>query len=161
MSAYWSILSLGGSYGICDPWGELNTMRGFPGGWDDKESACNAGDLGLIPGLGRSPGEGNGNSLYSCLENVIFGVNWILYHIVFLIWINWILNGSYIIQGTEGANHPINVRLENFCQTSQQWASGQKLGLPKSWAGITSEKQTCPWTHGFLTSKGSCSSFPC
>ena len=35
-----------------------------------KESACNAGDLGLIPGLGRSPGEGNGNLLqYSCLEN--------------------------------------------------------------------------------------------
>ena len=37
-----------------------------------KESACNAGDLGLIPGLGRCPGEGNGNSLqYSCLENPI------------------------------------------------------------------------------------------
>ena len=35
-----------------------------------KESACNAGDLDLIPGLGRSPGEGNGNTLqYSCLEN--------------------------------------------------------------------------------------------
>ena len=35
-----------------------------------KESACNARDLGLIPGLGRSPGEGNGNPLqYSCLEN--------------------------------------------------------------------------------------------
>ena len=35
-----------------------------------KESACNAGDLGLIPGLGRSPGGGHGNPLqYSCLEN--------------------------------------------------------------------------------------------
>ena len=34
---------------------------GFPGGSDDTESACNAGDLGFIPGLGRSPGEGNGN----------------------------------------------------------------------------------------------------
>ena len=35
-----------------------------------KKSACNAGDLGLIPGSGRSPGEGNGNPLqYSCLEN--------------------------------------------------------------------------------------------
>ena len=42
----------------------------IPGGSDCKESACNAGDLGLIPGLGRSPGEGNGNTLqYSCLEN--------------------------------------------------------------------------------------------
>ena len=39
----------------------------FPGGSDGKESTCNAGDLGLIPGSGRSPGEGNGNPLqYSC-----------------------------------------------------------------------------------------------
>ena len=42
---------------------------GFPGGSDSKESTCNAGDLGSIPGLGRSPGEGNGYPLqYSCLE---------------------------------------------------------------------------------------------
>ena len=42
----------------------------FPGGSDGKESACNAGDMGLIPGSGRSPGEGNGDPLqYSCLEN--------------------------------------------------------------------------------------------
>ena len=47
----------------------LPTM-GFPGGSDGKASACNAGDPGSIPGLGRSPGEGNGNLLlYSCLEN--------------------------------------------------------------------------------------------
>ena len=44
--------------------------RSFPGGSDSKESACNAGDLGLIPGLGRSPGEKNGYPLqYFCLEN--------------------------------------------------------------------------------------------
>ena len=43
---------------------------GFPGGSDGNESACNVGDLGLIPGLGRSPGEGHGNPIqYSCLEN--------------------------------------------------------------------------------------------
>ena len=43
---------------------------GFPGGSEDKVSACNAGDPGSIPGSGRSPGEGNGNPLqYSCLEN--------------------------------------------------------------------------------------------
>ena len=43
--------------------------KGFPGGSDGKESASNAGDLGLIPGLERSPGEGNGYPLqYSCLE---------------------------------------------------------------------------------------------
>ena len=46
------------------------TAWGFPGGSDCKESAYNAGDLGSIPGLGRSPGEGHGNPLkYSCLEN--------------------------------------------------------------------------------------------
>ena len=43
---------------------------GFPGGSDGKASACNAGDPGSIPGLGRSPGEGNDNPLqYSYLEN--------------------------------------------------------------------------------------------
>ena len=43
---------------------------GFPGRSDGKESACNAGDPGLIPGLGRSPRKGNGNPFqYSCLEN--------------------------------------------------------------------------------------------
>ena len=43
---------------------------GFPGGSDGNESSCNVGDLGLIPGLGRSPGEGHGNPLQnSCLEN--------------------------------------------------------------------------------------------
>ena len=43
---------------------------GFPSGSVGKESACNAGDPGLIPGLGKSPGEGNGNPLQcSCLEN--------------------------------------------------------------------------------------------
>ena len=42
----------------------------FPGGSDGKESTCNAGGLGLIPGLGRSPGEGNDYPLwYSCLKN--------------------------------------------------------------------------------------------
>ena len=50
---------------------------GFPGGSDSKASACNAGDPGLIPGSGRSPGEGNGNSLqYSCLENFMDGGAW-------------------------------------------------------------------------------------
>ena len=49
----------------------------FPGGSEVKASACNAGDLGLIPGLGRSPGEGNGNPLqYSCLENPMDGGAW-------------------------------------------------------------------------------------
>ena len=45
----------------------MNSM-GFPGGLDGKVSACSVGDLGSIPGLGRSPGGGHGNPLqYSCL----------------------------------------------------------------------------------------------
>ena len=48
----------------------FKNILGLSGGSHGKESACNAGDLGLIPELGRSPGEGNGYSLqYSCLEN--------------------------------------------------------------------------------------------
>ena len=49
--------------------GYLTMYLGFPGGLDAKESACNAGDLDLMPGSGRFPREGNGNSLqHSCLE---------------------------------------------------------------------------------------------
>ena len=49
----------------------------FPGGLDGKASAYNAGDPGSIPGLGRSPGEGNGNTLqYSCLENPMDSAAW-------------------------------------------------------------------------------------
>ena len=45
-------------------------MWGFPGGSDGKGPACNVGDPGSIPGLGRSPGEGNGSPLqHSCLEH--------------------------------------------------------------------------------------------
>ena len=48
----------------------IDTSGGLPYSSDGKESACNAGDLGSIPGSGRSPVEGNGNPLrYSCLEN--------------------------------------------------------------------------------------------
>jgi len=47
---------------------EKNSYQGFPGGSDGKESACNAGDWGLIPGLGRSPGKEIGYPLQYCLE---------------------------------------------------------------------------------------------
>ena len=53
------------------------TNKSFPGGSEVKASASNAGDLGLIPGSGRSPGEENGNPLqYSCLENPMDGGAW-------------------------------------------------------------------------------------
>ena len=52
---------------------------GFPGGSAGKESACNAGDLGLIPGLGRSPGEGKGyppqcSGLENSLDCIVHGI---------------------------------------------------------------------------------------
>ena len=51
-------------------WAFFKGFINFPGDSDGKESACNAGDLGSIPRLGRSTGEGNGNPLqFSCLEN--------------------------------------------------------------------------------------------
>ena len=54
-----------------------NSCLNFPGGSDGKVSACNAGDLGSIPGSGGSPEEGNGNPLqYSCLENPMGGGAW-------------------------------------------------------------------------------------
>ena len=57
---------------------------GFPGGLNGKESGCNAGDLDLIPGLGRSTGEGNGYSFQcSCLENPLDrGTWWATVHVV-------------------------------------------------------------------------------
>ena len=59
---------------------ELRTLKchlGFCSITDGKESACNAGDLGLIPGLRQPPGEGNGYPLqYSCLENPMDRVAW-------------------------------------------------------------------------------------
>ena len=58
-------------------YGKPRTILGFPCNSVGKESACNAGNLGSIPGLGRSPGEGNGNPLqYACLENSMDGGAW-------------------------------------------------------------------------------------
>ena len=61
---------------------------GFPSGSEVKASACSVGDLGLIPGSGRSPGEGNGNPLqYSCLENPVDrGAWWATVHGVSKSW---------------------------------------------------------------------------
>ena len=56
-----------------DPfWYLFRYLLGFPGGSPGQESSCNVGDLGLIPGLGRSPGEGNSYPLQFCgLENSV------------------------------------------------------------------------------------------
>ena len=67
-----------GGLAYCDSWGRKEsdaTELNWTEGSDGKESACNVGDLGLIPGLGRSPGVGHGNSLqYSCLDRGVWGL---------------------------------------------------------------------------------------
>ena len=61
---------VGASLLFCQPLFCSFCVPGFPGDSDGKEFACSVEDLGLIPGLRRSPGEGNGNLFqYSCLEN--------------------------------------------------------------------------------------------
>ena len=67
---------------LADKSGLSNANKGFPGGADRKESACNAEDLDSIPGLGRTTEEGNGYSLqYSCWENSMDrGASWAILH---------------------------------------------------------------------------------
>ena len=69
-------------------WCYFCRSQGFPGGSEVKASACNVGDLGSIPGLRRSPGEGNGNPLqYSCLANPMDrGAWWATLHRVAKSW---------------------------------------------------------------------------
>jgi len=66
----------------------MNCYLGFPGSSDDEESTCNAGNLGSIPGLGRSLGGGNGNPFqYSCLENPMDrGAWWATVHVLTQSW---------------------------------------------------------------------------
>ena len=84
-------------------WGGLGNLRGFPDTSDGKESACNVGDLGLIPGSGRSPGERNGNPLqYSCLENSMDrGAWWAL-----RIWAAFLKSGHMVARLLEGSQDP-------------------------------------------------------
>ena len=72
-----TLSSMKATFSMSENFVTLFGTLGFPGGSDGKASVCNAGDLGSIPGLGRSPGEGNGNALqYSCLENPTDGGTW-------------------------------------------------------------------------------------
>ena len=75
LSKAWHQMQLVACYSMIGFWWvckQLIYYGDFPGGSDGKESACNEGDLGLIPGLGKSPGEGIGFPVqYSCLENAM------------------------------------------------------------------------------------------
>ena len=82
----------------------------FPGGSDSKESACNAGGQGSIPGLGRSPGKGNGNPLqYFCLENSTHRGD---------LWAT-VLWGHKESDTTERLTHNTHLRNERSARTSQ------------------------------------------
>ena len=100
---------------------------GFPDGSDGKESACNAGDWGSIPGLGRTPSEGNGYPLqYSCLENSMGrGCWWATVDGLQRVGHNWHFHCSSL---------PVQFRISD---------PGQSLSLFHSWAML------CPPSPGF------------
>ena len=76
-SVFASLVSLPPEGTVDGAHGSSCPMLGFPGGSDGRESTCSAGDLGLIPEFGRSPGGGLGNPLQcSCLENPMDGGTW-------------------------------------------------------------------------------------
>ena len=100
----------------------------FPGGSDSKEPACNAGDLGLIPGSERYPGQRNGNALqYSCLENPMDrgrGAWWAIVHGVTKSW-TWrfsLVQSLSHVRLCDPMNHstpglPVHHQLPEFTQT--------------------------------------------
>ena len=77
-------------------WGWVQVQEGFPDGSGGKKSACNAGDLGSVSGLGRFPGEGNGKALqYSCLGNPMDrGAWWATVHGVAKCW-TWVTHFTF------------------------------------------------------------------
>ena len=103
---------------------------GFPGGSDGKASACNAGDPGSIPGLGRSPGEGNGNPLqYSCLENSMdWGAWWATVHRVAKSQTR-LSDFTFIALSTSQVTQWQGIRLPK--QDMQVWFLGQEDPLEK------------------------------
>ena len=111
---------------------------GFPGGSEVKASACNAGDLSLIPGSGRSPGEGNGNPLqYSCLENPMDGGAW---------WATvhgvaksrtWLSNFTFTFffqgQSPFSPNSTTLCWFQNYFKWNFIWSSDNQLGQVIGW----------------------------
>ena len=99
----------------------MQLIEDFPGGSDGKESACSAGDLGSIPGLGRSPGEGHGNPLqYSCLENSVDRGAW-------LVIVHEVVKSR--------------TWLSDFHFTSQRGKQGERENRVSSWGGGASKRK--------------------
>ena len=114
--------------------GSYKDTVGFPGGSDGKESACSARDPGSIPGSGRSPGEGKGNSLqYSCLENSMDRGAWrATVHGVKRVRHDSRLNhhhpGLYSLQNSEA--HLLNYSNQNVSRLYQESLERQKSSPP-------------------------------
>ena len=93
----------------------------LPGGSDGKESTCYTGDLGSIPGLGRSLGEGKGNPIqYSCLEKPVNrGAWWATVHGVIKSW-TWLRNWHFISTKKWGVPRPASVETGKTAQWAVQ-----------------------------------------
>ena len=99
-------------------------MKGSPGGAEVKASACNVGDLGSIPGSGKSAEEGNGNPLqYSCLENPMDGGAW------------W-----STVHGLQRVRHNWATSL-HFTYEGQQWCLALVGSLPPVGGGMERETE--------------------
>ena len=117
------------------------------GGSEVKVSACNAGDLGMIPGLGRSPGEGNGNPLqYSCLENPMDrGAWWATVHGVQRVEHDWVTSLSLSLSGVSqletGACHlPLQRLNHGHCSCWPSTYPKRSSGWRSEWRTLCSGK---------------------
>ena len=118
---FWSIKFIHSKYGTC------RAFKGLPRWIRGKESTCNAGDMSLIPGSGRFPGEGNGNPLqYFCLENPMDGEAWwATVHGVAKsrTWLHFHFHAQY----TGKSHKKVHAALEFF--TLSRWRTSRKINL--------------------------------
>ena len=123
---------------------------GFPGGSDGKESGCNEGDLGSVPGLGRSPGKENGNPLQdSCLENSMDRGAWWVYRVHRVAKSRPPLNDSlkhtlyiYKLDGQNQALHQVTVDPRVAGHQSQLLWAGRTLWRCRAW-GMAGSSTPC------------------
>ena len=106
---------------------------GFPGGSAGEESACSAGDLGSVPGSGRSAGEGNGNRLqHSCLKNPMDREAW-----------------QAIVHRVTRVRHDLATKPPPSIQGLPWWLRGQSVCLQCGRAGFDSWVGKIPWRRNW------------